>query len=92
QQQQQQQQQIAQSDNPAPSRPMDDSRPAELRGTGEAPDVDLPPGGDWGELPPAERERVTQQIIREFPAHYRAVIEDYFRSLARGQQGEEDTR
>lgn len=92
QQQQQQQQQIAQSENPMPSRPMDDSRPAELRGSGEVRDADLPPGGDWGDLPPAERERVTQQIIREFPAHYRDVIEDYFRSLARQQQSEEDAR
>ena len=53
-----------------------------FKGEGEVDDRDLPLGGDWGSLPPSERERVTQQIIRDFPAHYREVIKDYFRSLA----------
>lgn len=36
----------------------------------------------WGDLPPKERERALQQISREFPGHYRDVIEQYFRDLA----------
>ena len=36
----------------------------------------------WGDLPPKQREEALQQIGREFPAHYRDVIEQYFRRLA----------
>jgi hypothetical protein len=33
-------------------------------------------------MPPKEREEAMQQIIREFPSHYRDVIEQYFKRLA----------
>ena len=36
----------------------------------------------WGDLPEKQRQEVLQQIGREFPAHYRDVIEQYFRRLA----------
>ena len=36
----------------------------------------------WGNLPPKQREEALQQIGRDFPAHYRDVIEQYFRKLA----------
>ena len=36
----------------------------------------------WGDLPPKEREEAMQQISKEFPSHYRDVIEQYFRRLA----------
>jgi hypothetical protein len=36
----------------------------------------------WGDLPAQEREQALQQIGREFPAHYREIIEQYFRELA----------
>lgn len=79
----QQQQQMAQGSIPqGGAMPMEQSRSGDLKGAGEVDDRDIRPGGDWGRLPPAERERVTQQIIRDFPAHYRDVIEDYFRSLS----------
>jgi hypothetical protein len=52
----------------------------------------LPPGkinprdvghqSGWGDLPPKEREEAMQQIGREYPAHYRQLIEQYFRDLA----------
>lgn len=89
--QQQQSQQSAQIAQQPGARPMEQSRIAELKGAGEVDDREIPPGGDWGALPPAERERVTQQIIRDFPSHYREVIKDYFRSLATepGEQGAE---
>ncbi|TWT75827.1 hypothetical protein Pla123a_26090 [Posidoniimonas polymericola] len=90
--QQQQQQQIAQGGQGSSAQPMPDSRPGELKGPGEVDEREIPPGGDWGALPPAERERVAQQIIRDFPAHYRSVIEDYFRSLATSPDDQEGDR
>ena len=39
-------------------------------------------GSGWGDLPPKEREEAMQQIGRDFPSHYRDVIEQYFRRLA----------
>ena len=36
----------------------------------------------WGNLPPKEREQALQQIGRDYPAHYRELIEQYFRELA----------
>lgn len=66
-----------QSNNPAP-----DSRILGGRGPGN---VTKRPIGDqpgWGNLPPKEREAALQQIGREFPSHYRDVIEQYFRRLA----------
>lgn len=62
--------------------PMSDSRIAGGRGAGEARPRDFAPGESWGDLPPHERERVIQQIGREFPPHYRDAIERYFKRLA----------
>jgi len=81
-QQQQQQQQAAGSTPAMPSTPMEESRPTNLKGPGDTDRRELAAGDDWGSLPPDERERVTQQISRDFPAYYREVIESYFRSLA----------
>lgn len=69
-----------------PARPMDDSRIAGGRGAGEVKSRDL--GGDdtWGALPPHAREEALQQIGREFPPHYRDVIERYFKRLAAGAE------
>jgi len=80
-----QQQQSSQSSG-SPSgeiRPADESRPSELKGPGEVDKKRL--GGDgksWGALPPKQREEALQQIGREFPSHYRDVIEDFFRRRA----------
>ncbi len=38
---------------------------------------------DWGNLPPKERQEALQQISKDLPAHFRDVIEEYFRKLAR---------
>lgn len=65
-----------------PSMPLPDSRPVEQKGPG---DVAKKPVGDtsgWGDLPPRERQEALQQIGKDFPAHYRDVIEQYFRKLA----------
>lgn len=79
---QQQQQQAGLGGPSAPIEPMQDSRPGELKAPGEVDPRDVAEGGDWGSLPPGERERVTQQIGRDFPGYYRDLIEAYFQSLA----------
>lgn len=68
------------------SSPMDDSRVAGGKGPGEVTRKDLDDGGEWGDLPPHEREEALQQIAREFPPHYREVIEHYFKRLASGDE------
>lgn len=62
--------------------PLPDSRIAELKGRGEVTKRNIGSEAGWGDLPPREREEVLQQIGREFPSHYRDVIEQYFRKLA----------
>lgn len=88
---QQQQQQSggaggAGSGNSGNGKPMEDSRIAGAQGAGEVVKRDLGDGEGWGNLPPHERERALQQIGREFPAHYREAIEQYFKRLAAGEQ------
>ena len=36
----------------------------------------------WGNLASKDRQEALQQIGKDFPAHYRDVIEQYFRKLA----------
>jgi hypothetical protein len=38
--------------------------------------------GEWGQLPAKDREEALQQLGKDFPAHYRAAIEQYFRRIA----------
>ncbi|MCH2370795.1 MAG: hypothetical protein MK324_09730 [Pirellulales bacterium] len=82
--QQQQQQSSGQgAGNLNPSSPAQDS--SDLGGSGPG-NVDRRNHGDaedWGSLPPKERQKALQQISKELPAHYREVIEEYFRKLAR---------
>lgn len=44
---------------------------------------------EWGDLPPKQREEAVQQIGRDFPSHYRDVIEQYFRRLAAEEDNKE---
>lgn len=84
-QQQQQQQQAAaggSGGSAEPGMPAEESRPSELKGPGLVDRKRLVAGDAWGALPPAERERLTQAITRDYPPHYRALVEDYFRTLA----------
>jgi hypothetical protein len=62
--------------------PMQDSQIAELKGPGKVEPRDIGRGTDWGNLPDKDREKALQEIGREFPSHYREVIEEYFRRLA----------
>lgn len=71
--------------NSGNGKPMDDSQIAGGQGAGEVTRRDLGEGEGWGNLPPHEREQALQQIGREFPAHYREAIEQYFKRLAAGE-------
>lgn len=85
--QQQQQQQQASSDQAQgrnkPNQPAPDSAQLQGKGPGDVDPKDHPIGDQWGNLPPKERQEALQRITRELPAHYREVIEEYFRKLAR---------
>jgi hypothetical protein len=69
-------------DNIRSSRPAPDSMPIGGKGPGDVQKRNIGSGADWGDLPPAEREKALQQLGRDTPAHYRDVIEEYFRRLA----------
>jgi len=81
-QQQQQQQGSAAGTSPRSSSPAQQSRILGGKGPGEVTKRDIGQGSGWGDLPPKQREAALQQIGREFPAHYRDLIEQYFRNLA----------
>ena len=81
-QQQQGSGQSAASPSRPSGRPMEDSRPAELKGPGRVDRRDIDSRSGWGNLPAKEREQALQQIGREFPAYYQELIEQYFRDLA----------
>jgi hypothetical protein len=62
--------------------PAQQSRLAGGQGAGEVTKKNIGSKDGWGDLPPKEREEAMQQIGRDFPAHYRDAIEQYFRRLA----------
>jgi hypothetical protein len=76
----------ASSGNNAPAAPMEDSVPAGGSGPGNVDPKSLGPETDWGNLPPKEREEALQQLSKDLPSHYREVIEEYFRKLARERE------
>ncbi len=69
----------------SPSNPMPDS--ALPGGGGE--DMQLRsrrqarPGEAWGGMPPAERERILQQLRDSFPSRYRQLVEQYYEELGK---------
>ena len=62
--------------------PAPDSVPLRGKGPGNVTRRDIGHESGWGELPPKQRQEALQQIGQDFPAHYRDVIEQYFRKLA----------
>ncbi len=64
------------------SAPAQDSRIMGGKGPGEVDRKNVGSSSGWGSLPPKEREEALQQIGRDFPSHYRDVIEEYFRRRA----------
>jgi hypothetical protein len=90
QQQQQQQSQSQSSSGSQQSQPMQDSQLPSMRAPMQVDQKDIGNKSDWGDLPPREREQALQQIGRDFPAHYRDLIEQYFRELAAESSSPED--
>jgi hypothetical protein len=68
--------------------PMQDSMPGGESGPGNVDPKKLGSDTDWGSLPPKEREATLQELGKEFPSHYRDVIEEYFQKLARDKRTE----
>lgn len=66
----------------APGAPLPDSMPIEQKGPGQVAKKPIGDGSGWGQLPPKERQEALQQIGKDYPAHYRDMIEQYFRKLA----------
>ncbi|MEM9943814.1 MAG: hypothetical protein AAF939_19790, partial [Planctomycetota bacterium] len=77
-----QQQQQSSSESTQPTNPMEDSQNAPGAGSGEVAGKSLSEGGDWGNLPPAQRESALAELSKDLPPHFRTVIEEYFRKLA----------
>ncbi|HYW79091.1 MAG TPA: hypothetical protein VE890_05910 [Thermoguttaceae bacterium] len=70
------------SKSPQPNKPAPDSRILQGKGPGNVQKRSIGSEADWGDLPAKEREEALQQMGREFPSHYRDIIEQYFRRLA----------
>ena len=64
------------------NKPAKDSRVLRGKGPGEITDKEIGETAGWGDLPPKEREEALLRMEREFPSHYRAIIESYFREMA----------
>lgn len=79
---QQQQQAAGNAASLQSSSPAQDSTILGGKGPGEVTKRALGSESGWGDLPPKDREEALQQIGRDFPAHYRELIEQYFRNLA----------
>ena len=83
-QQQQDQQEGGQNQDGSakPSRAMESSRIAGGKGDGNVDRKSQTPGRAWGNLDPEDRAAALAELAKDLPAHYREVIEDYFRKLA----------
>jgi len=62
--------------------PAQDSLPLGGKGAGQVDKKPIGAGSGWGDLPPKQRQEALQQIGKDYPAHYRDLIEQYFRKLA----------
>jgi hypothetical protein len=78
----QQKQEASSANSNRSSRPAEASRPMGGKGPGEVTKKNVGSKSGWGDMPPKQREEAMQQIGRDFPAHYRDAIEQYFRRLA----------
>lgn len=88
-QQAQQQSSSGSSNAQQSSQPMQDSKLPPGSAPMQVDQKDIGNKSGWGDLPPKEREEALQQIGRDFPAHYRELIEQYFRELADDDQTSE---
>lgn len=82
--QQQQQQQQMQRSGGSGQAPQGNIRASQggNSATGDVKKKRQEDGGQWGNLPPAQRAAALAEMSRDMPPHYRAVIEEYFKKLA----------
>ncbi len=66
--------------------PLNDSRPVGQKGPGDVENREHKNRSTWGDLPPEQRRSTLQQISRELGAHYREVVEEYFRKIAKDSE------
>jgi hypothetical protein len=67
-----------------PSKPAEESRPYKEKSTGEVADGrQFRDTGRWGDLPEKDRAKALQDLSRDFPAHYRDAVEEYFKKLSK---------
>ncbi len=70
-----------------PSSPMQDSNIATNSGPGRVDEKKLKEIAEiWGKLPEKERAKAMVDLVKELPPRYREIIENYAKSLARGQK------
>ncbi len=69
--------------NTQSSSPASDSANLGGKGEGNVDPKKIGRGEDWGDLPPDKRDEVLQELSKDLPAHFREVIEEYFKKLAR---------
>jgi hypothetical protein len=70
-----------------PSSPMQDSNIATNGGPGKVDEKKLQEiAAVWGKLPEKERAKAMMELTRDLPPRYREIIENYAKSLARGQK------
>jgi hypothetical protein len=65
--------------------PAADSTPAVGKGPGNIDRRRIGSSSGWGDLPAKEREEALQQIGKDFPSHYRDIVESYFRKIAESE-------
>jgi hypothetical protein len=78
QQQQQKSQQAQNSQKPAEKSQLK----GDLQATDETDPKRFSKAEQWGNLPPKQRQQALQQLGRDLPAHFRDIIEEYFKRLA----------
>lgn len=65
-----------------PSSPAEDSSVMGSKAPGNVDEKDLGKESGWGALPPKAASRAKNLLNRNFPAHYRRAVEQYFKKLA----------
>lgn len=63
--------------------PANDSRILGQTAPGEVDEKNFKNEAGWGALPPKDEARAKNLLNRNFPAHYRRAVEEYFKKLAR---------
>jgi hypothetical protein len=68
------------------SSPAPDSAPLKGKGPGDVAKKPIGNKANWGDLPAKDRQEALQSIGKEYPSHYRDVIEQYFKRLATDEE------